>query len=202
MQVKVYQGQAPPQELDTFYKYIWLDWATCRSINESRFGSRVRGFVSNQNNIVSYKEQVVVRWGGNFFLALRHGSPKIGNRTSLESTCRKIAHVAKRASWPRHHYNYAREQVQSRWKRELSWFALHWSSHCQCSQIPRPGCRASKEWVATWPTWCGNVFSPDLSERSMWSRVSQKNQKSEFCYATNPSGFHRLDEPPKKNSAL
>ena len=33
-------------------------------------------------------------------------------------------------------------------------------------------------------------------------RVSQKNQKSEFCYATNPSGFHRLDEPPKKNSAL
>ena len=49
----------------------------------------------------------MVRWGGNFFLALRHGSPKIGNRTSLESTCRKIAHVAKRASWPRHHYNYA-----------------------------------------------------------------------------------------------
>ena len=29
-------------------------------------------------------------------------------------------------------------------------------------------------------------------------RVSQKNQKSEFCYATNPSGFHRLAEPPKK----
>ena len=36
----------------------------------------------------------------------------------------------------------------------------------------------------------------------MFNRVSQKNQKSEFCYATNPSGFHRLDEPPKKNSAL
>ena len=29
-------------------------------------------------------------------------------------------------------------------------------------------------------------------------RVSQKKQKSEFWYATNPSGFHRLDEPPKK----
>ena len=29
-------------------------------------------------------------------------------------------------------------------------------------------------------------------------RVSQKKQKSEFWYATNPSGFHRLDEPPEK----
>ena len=37
---------------------------------------------------------------------------------------------------------------------------------------------------------------------TLHNRVSQKNQKSEFCYATNPSGFHRLDEPPKKNSAL
>ena len=38
----------------------------------------------------------------------------------------------------------------------------------------------------------------------MWmvSRVSQKNQKSEFWNATYPSGFHRLDEPPEKNSAL
>ena len=34
------------------------------------------------------------------------------------------------------------------------------------------------------------------------NRVSQKNQKSEFCFATNPSGFHRLDEPPEKISAL
>ena len=33
-------------------------------------------------------------------------------------------------------------------------------------------------------------------------RVSQKNQKSEFCFATNPTGFHRLDEPPEKISAL
>ena len=33
-------------------------------------------------------------------------------------------------------------------------------------------------------------------------RVSQKNQKSEFCFATNPSGFHRLDEPLEKISAL
>ena len=33
-------------------------------------------------------------------------------------------------------------------------------------------------------------------------RVSQKTQKSEFCFATNPSGFHRLDEPPEKISAL
>ena len=33
-------------------------------------------------------------------------------------------------------------------------------------------------------------------------RVSQKKQKSEFCFATDPSGFHRLDEPPEKISAL
>ena len=33
-------------------------------------------------------------------------------------------------------------------------------------------------------------------------RVPQKNQKSEFCFATNPTGFHRLDEPPEKISAL
>ena len=36
----------------------------------------------------------------------------------------------------------------------------------------------------------------------MTNRVSQKKQKSEFCFATNPSGFHRLDEPPEKISAL
>ena len=34
------------------------------------------------------------------------------------------------------------------------------------------------------------------------NRVSQKKQKSEFCFATNPTGFHRLDEPPEKISAL
>ena len=34
------------------------------------------------------------------------------------------------------------------------------------------------------------------------NRVSQKNQKSEFWFATNPTGFHRLDEPPEKISAL
>ena len=42
----------------------------------------------------------------------------------------------------------------------------------------------------------------NVSEKVIYIRVSQKNQKSEFCYATNPSGFHRLDEPPKKISAL
>ena len=36
----------------------------------------------------------------------------------------------------------------------------------------------------------------------MGSRVSQNNQKSEFWFATNPTGFHRLDEPPEKISAL
>ena len=36
----------------------------------------------------------------------------------------------------------------------------------------------------------------------MINRVSQKIQKSEFWNATYPSGFHRLDEPPEKNSAL
>ena len=34
------------------------------------------------------------------------------------------------------------------------------------------------------------------------NRVSQKNQKSEFCFATKPTGFHRLDEPSEKISAL
>ena len=33
-------------------------------------------------------------------------------------------------------------------------------------------------------------------------RVSQKTQKSEFWNVTYPSGFHRLDEPPEKISAL
>ena len=33
-------------------------------------------------------------------------------------------------------------------------------------------------------------------------RVSQKTQKSEFCFATKPTDFHRLDEPPEKISAL
>ena len=32
----------------------------------------------------------------------------------------------------------------------------------------------------------------------LFTRVPQKNQKSEFCFATNPTGFHRLDEPPEK----
>ena len=36
----------------------------------------------------------------------------------------------------------------------------------------------------------------------MSPRVSQKTQKSEFWFATNPTGFHRLDEPPEKISAL
>ena len=30
----------------------------------------------------------------------------------------------------------------------------------------------------------------------------KKTQKSKFWNATYPSGFHRLDEPPEKNSAL
>ena len=36
----------------------------------------------------------------------------------------------------------------------------------------------------------------------MMIRVSQKNKKSEFCFATKPTGFHRLDEPLEKISAL
>ena len=36
----------------------------------------------------------------------------------------------------------------------------------------------------------------------LYPRVSQKKQKSEFWYATDPTGFHRLDEPPEKISAL
>ena len=41
-----------------------------------------------------------------------------------------------------------------------------------------------------------------IAKAALCSRVSQKNQKSKFWYATNPSGVHRLDEPPEKNSAL
>ena len=37
---------------------------------------------------------------------------------------------------------------------------------------------------------------------AVYNRVSQKIQKSEFWNATYPSGFHRLDEPPDKISAL
>ena len=37
---------------------------------------------------------------------------------------------------------------------------------------------------------------------SMNTRVSQKHQKSKFCFATKPTDFHRLDEPPEKISAL
>ena len=35
---------------------------------------------------------------------------------------------------------------------------------------------------------------------NIYSRVSQKIQKSEFWNVTYPSGFHRLDEPPEKIS--
>ena len=38
--------------------------------------------------------------------------------------------------------------------------------------------------------------------KSRVRRVSQKIQKSEFWNVTYPSGFHRLDEPPEKISAL
>ena len=41
-----------------------------------------------------------------------------------------------------------------------------------------------------------------LEQWSMATRVSQKIQKSEFWNVTYPSGFHRLDEPPEKISAL
>ena len=40
------------------------------------------------------------------------------------------------------------------------------------------------------------------SKNAVCIRVSQKNQKSEFWNVTYPSGFHRLDEPPEKISAL
>ena len=40
------------------------------------------------------------------------------------------------------------------------------------------------------------------SSTKVLNRVSQKIQKSEFWNATYPSGFHRLDEPPEKISAL
>ena len=40
------------------------------------------------------------------------------------------------------------------------------------------------------------------ADQGLYTWVSQKKQKSEFWYATNPSGFHKLDEPPKKISSL
>ena len=39
-------------------------------------------------------------------------------------------------------------------------------------------------------------------QSTLTARVSQKKQKSEFWNVTYPSGFHRLDEPPEKISAL
>ena len=45
-----------------------------------------------------------------------------------------------------------------------------------------------EEWVIRMSEW---------RRSPVYSRVSQKNQKSEFCFATKPSGFHRLDEPPE-----
>ena len=45
-------------------------------------------------------------------------------------------------------------------------------------------------------------YSIGQHQTEFHSRVSQKKQKSEFCFATKPTGFHRLDEPPEKNSPL
>ena len=50
-------------------------------------------------------------------------------------------------------------------------------------------------------------FFPDdplfsLADFFIETRVSQKNQKSEFWNVKYPSGFHRLDEAPEKISAL
>ena len=47
---------------------------------------------------------------------------------------------------------------------------------------------------------CSLSTSPGF--KTLITRVSQKTQKSEFWFATNPTGFHRLDEPPEKISAL
>ena len=50
-----------------------------------------------------------------------------------------------------------------------------------------------------------NLLSADRrlqTDEAVHNRVSQKNQKSEFWFATNPTGFYRLDEPPEKISAL
>ena len=40
------------------------------------------------------------------------------------------------------------------------------------------------------------ITRPKPARPRLDTRVSQKKQKSEFCFATNPTGFHRLDEPP------
>ena len=52
---------------------------------------------------------------------------------------------------------------------------------------------------------CSSVQSaedPVRIQETLVCGVSQKKQKSEFCFATNLTGFHRLDEPPEKISPL
>ena len=43
------------------------------------------------------------------------------------------------------------------------------------------------------------IFYP---HRALLTGCPKKKQKSEFWNVTYPSGFHRLDEPPEKISAL
>ena len=62
--------------------------------------------------------------------------------------------------------------------------------------------RTSKKWGPNLGDARPHLIPYLIIDNLLYSRVSQKNQKSEFCYATNPSGFHRLDEPPEKISAL
>ena len=45
-------------------------------------------------------------------------------------------------------------------------------------------------------------FNVDMRIQAVVCAVSQKKQKSEFRYATNPTGCHRLDEPPEFFLAL
>ena len=57
-------------------------------------------------------------------------------------------------------------------------------------------------WFALPQALLDSVSARQGEEATMETRVSQKNQNSKFWYATNPTGFHRLDEPPEKISAL
>ena len=45
------------------------------------------------------------------------------------------------------------------------------------------------------------IFDSSVGD-GVGSRVSQKNQKSEFWNVTYPSGFHRLDEPPTRKNFI
>ena len=87
-----------------------------------------------------------------------------------------------------------------------------WNHQGSHFEIVRPQCRYKQQAFMSKLSLCPKIAGFDKQLKQLYNfkfkflvlpnRVSQKNQKSEFCFATNPTGFHRLDEPPEKFSAL